>query len=327
MLDWMKKLFKKEEEEQHAPDVLELARYSYKQERDVQQEEMPQRAGGKFRFPIDARDVQAELRPRETTPEPVQPVESLLYIQREKTPEPPVYSTVRPQRRELDLPEVPVLRESPRRPEVPPRRLEPPVLPGKPEAAVPPHRPEPPVLPRKAEQAPAAETRKRPFRLTETISPVFGYKRPSYDLHRKQPPTDLVLSANSRSVVDAWLEKHGLLPPEEEIDLAERTTAAAEEEPYAYAEHEAAAEAEEEEEPYAYAEHEAAMEAEEVFHVYAERGAEPEAEEELHVYAERGVEPEEFAEAEEEPHAYAEREAEPEAAAEAEEEELQVYAE
>ncbi|WP_410984107.1 DNA translocase FtsK [Bacillus cereus] len=60
---------------------------------------------------------------------------------------------------------------------------------------------------------PTQEGNRRPFRPTEMISPIFGYKRPSMEKEEvkteEKKQEDLEISVEGKSVVDAWLEKKG----------------------------------------------------------------------------------------------------------------------
>ncbi len=68
-----------------------------------------------------------------------------------------------------------------------------------------------PILPKKS--VPVQESHRRPFRPTEMISPIFGYKRPSREKQEvkteEKGQEDLEISFEGKSVVDAWLEKKG----------------------------------------------------------------------------------------------------------------------
>ena len=60
---------------------------------------------------------------------------------------------------------------------------------------------------------PIQESNRRPFRPTEMISPIFGYKRPSMEKEEikaeEKRQEDLEISVEGKPVVDAWLEKQG----------------------------------------------------------------------------------------------------------------------
>ncbi|WP_416827737.1 DNA translocase FtsK [Ectobacillus polymachus] len=60
---------------------------------------------------------------------------------------------------------------------------------------------------------------RKSFQPTETVSPIFGYKRPNKNLLEKQPSVDLVLSTEQMSVVDAWLYKNGYLTLEKTDEM------------------------------------------------------------------------------------------------------------
>ncbi|MGG2095043.1 DNA translocase FtsK [Bacillus sp. S13(2024)] len=58
------------------------------------------------------------------------------------------------------------------------------------------------------------ESHRRPFRPTEVVSPIFGYKRPEvgrqeHTESRKQQREDIEISIEGKAVVDAWFEKNG----------------------------------------------------------------------------------------------------------------------
>ncbi|MEH7464807.1 hypothetical protein V7166_22995, partial [Bacillus thuringiensis] len=60
------------------------------------------------------------------------------------------------------------------------------------------------------------ESNRRPFRPTEIVSPIFGYNRPEArqkenEESKQQQREDIEISMEGKSVVDAWLEKNGYI--------------------------------------------------------------------------------------------------------------------
>ncbi|WP_440602421.1 hypothetical protein [Bacillus sp. GB_SG_008] len=58
------------------------------------------------------------------------------------------------------------------------------------------------------------ESHRRPFRPTEIVSPIFGYKRPEvvgqeHTESKKQQREDIEISIEGKAVVDVWFEKNG----------------------------------------------------------------------------------------------------------------------
>ncbi|MFD3445276.1 DNA translocase FtsK [Microbacteriaceae bacterium 4G12] len=170
MLDWMKKLFKKEESEpeREPSEVPQTDHYSNNMEQtDIELKRSQQYPSGKFRFPLIPDERQQH--PMEPPNREVSRVERIEKTEREVP--------IQAEKKRMVQPK-PIVRQEVK-PEPVPIRSSRPV------------------------------SNRRPFRPTETISPVFGYKRPTEDLWKKQRQEDLVLSANEKSVVDAWMEKNG----------------------------------------------------------------------------------------------------------------------
>ncbi|MGG2063989.1 DNA translocase FtsK [Bacillus sp. S14(2024)] len=77
------------------------------------------------------------------------------------------------------------------------------------------------------------ESHRRPFRPTEIVSPIFGYKRPEvgrqeHTESRKQQREDIEISIEGKAVVDAWFEKNGyafyessqdVLPEQNQVEI------------------------------------------------------------------------------------------------------------
>lgn len=179
MLDWMKKLLKKEESDADDSVILEAEQYqAQKNNKKVVSDSYP---NGKFRFPVipDNRQV--------NRPAPIPFKERQAEPPKESQPQPmPVAKMIKPDPKPMQV------RESSQNTVV--------FKPAQPKQ-------ESPSPKEKKEK----QVNRGPFRLTETISPVFGYSRPNEDLWKKQPAPDLILSSESLSVVDAWLVKNGFL--------------------------------------------------------------------------------------------------------------------
>ncbi|MGF9963559.1 DNA translocase FtsK [Bacillus rhizoplanae] len=76
------------------------------------------------------------------------------------------------------------------------------------------------------------ESHRRPFRPTEVVSPIFGYKRPEvagqeHTESKKQQREDIEISIEGKAVVDVWFEKNGyafydssqdVLPEQNQVD-------------------------------------------------------------------------------------------------------------
>ncbi|WP_369902244.1 DNA translocase FtsK [Bacillus manliponensis] len=200
MLDWMKKLFKAEEEKKQTA-VTETEKsvetnvtsqtsrtnyYSNKRDNTGLQT-LKSRTNGNFRFPLIPDQGLEEQIPQSPRLEQEE-IEQVLV--REK----------RQALREEVVPESPRLVKQPK-------------LVQK----------ESPVV-NKTMQAPIAseeESKRRPFRPTEVVSPIFGYKRPEREEKKEVPVVeqveqeDIFISTEGKSVVDAWLEKNGYVTKEE----------------------------------------------------------------------------------------------------------------
>ncbi len=178
MLDWMKKLLKKEESVTEAPQTDHspvVDKYEPLQ-KEIEARVTYQYPKGKFRFPLD---VNEQLERGETIR--TDQVKRQPSIEQDRS---------RPRSHSLQ-------REQP-------EQAQPSVPQHVPEPAL--QQPEKQVFIRP--QLP--ESNRVPFRPTEVPSPVFGYTRPGQVVEEKQPPVeDIVLSNERKSVVDAWLEKNG----------------------------------------------------------------------------------------------------------------------
>ncbi|HDR7666653.1 TPA: DNA translocase FtsK [Bacillus wiedmannii] len=192
MLDWMKKLFNKEEEQtainkevpkqiESQPKIPRVNHYT-----EAREAQMASRNAGKCRFPLvpdngfDEEDVIATGHFEE------QPVQVVTY---ENQPTQRGVKVERSRRQYVEKVvstyEVPEVQYEPER--------------------------EPVV---KKASAPSQESNRRPFRPTEMISPIYGYNRPSVEKkvekqEEKKEREDLEISVEGKSVVDAWLEKKG----------------------------------------------------------------------------------------------------------------------
>ncbi|MDA2380577.1 DNA translocase FtsK [Bacillus cereus] len=192
MLDWMKKLFNKEEEQtamnkevpkqvESQPKIPRVNHYT-----EAREAQMASRNAGKCRFPLvpdngfDEEDVietgHFEEQPVQAVTYENQPVQRGIKVERSRRPYvEKVVSTY----------EEPEVQYEPVR-----------------ESVV------------KKASTPAQESNRRPFRPTEMISPIYGYNRPSVEKKvEKQEEVkereDLEISVEGKSVVDAWLEKKG----------------------------------------------------------------------------------------------------------------------
>ncbi|WP_163060947.1 DNA translocase FtsK [Bacillus cereus] len=192
MLDWMKKLFNKEEEQtamnkevpkqvESQPKIPRVNHYT-----EAREAQMASRNAGKCRFPLvpdngfDEEDVietgHFEEQPVRAVTYENQPVQRGIKVERSRRPYvEKVVSTY----------EEPEVQYEPVR-----------------ESVV------------KKASAPSQESNRRPFRPTEMISPIYGYNRPSVEKKvEKQEEVkereDLEISVEGKSVVDAWLEKKG----------------------------------------------------------------------------------------------------------------------
>ncbi|HDW3053037.1 TPA: DNA translocase FtsK [Bacillus cereus] len=192
MLDWMKKLFNKEEEQtalnkevqkqiESQPKIPRVNHYT-----EAREAQMASRNAGKCRFPLVPDNGFDEEDEREVDHFEEQPVQGVTYeeptaqrgIQVERNRRPYVEKVV-------STYEEPEVQYEPVR-----------------EAVV------------KKASAPSQESNRRPFRPTEMISPIYGYNRPSVEKKvEKQEEVkereDLEISVEGKAVVDAWLEKKG----------------------------------------------------------------------------------------------------------------------
>ncbi|MBR9684110.1 DNA translocase FtsK [Bacillus cereus] len=192
MLDWMKKLFNKEEEQtamnkevpkqiESQPKIPRVNHYT-----EAREAQMASRNAGKCRFPLVPDNGFDEEDESEVNRFEEQPVQGVAYeeptaqrgIKVERSRRPYVEKVVSTYE-ELEVQYEPV-RES--------------------------------VV--KKASAPSQESNRRPFRPTEMISPIYGYNRPSVEKKvEKQEEVkereDLEISVEGKSVVDAWLEKKG----------------------------------------------------------------------------------------------------------------------
>ncbi|MED1089807.1 DNA translocase FtsK [Bacillus paramycoides] len=191
MLDWMKKLFNKEEEKtamnKEVPEQIEsqpkIPRVNhYTEAREAQ---MASRNAGKCRFPLipdngfDEEDVRELPRFEEQS------------VQRGTYEEQPTQRGIKVERSRRPYVEkaVPTYEE----PEVQYEQEREPVV--------------------KRASVPSQESNRRPFRPTEMISPIYGYNRPSVETKvvqaEEEEREDLEISVEGKAVVDAWLEKKG----------------------------------------------------------------------------------------------------------------------
>ncbi|MFK4425669.1 DNA translocase FtsK [Bacillus sp. RC51] len=191
MLDWMKKLFNKEEEKtvmnKEVPAQIEIQPKiprvnHYTEAREAQ---MASRNAGKCRFPLIPDNGFDEEDVRELPNFEEQPVQRGAYEEQ-------------PTQRGIKV-------ERSRRPYV---ETEAPTY-EEPELQ---YEPEPEPVVKKA-FVPSQESNRRPFRPTEMISPIYGYNRPSVETkvvqEEEKEREDLEISVEGKAVVDAWLEKKG----------------------------------------------------------------------------------------------------------------------
>ncbi|TPV43575.1 DNA translocase FtsK [Bacillus dicomae] len=192
MLDWMKKLFNKEEEQtamnkevpkqvESQPKIPRVNHYT-----EAREAQMASRNAGKCRFPLvpdngfDEEDVTETGHFEEHSVQTVtyedQPIQRGIKVERSRRPYmEKVVSTY----------EEPEVQYEPER-----------------ESVI------------KKASAPAQESNRRPFRPTEMISPIYGYNRPSVEKKEEKQEEvkereDLEISVEGKAVVDAWLEKKG----------------------------------------------------------------------------------------------------------------------
>ncbi|WHY28561.1 DNA translocase FtsK [Bacillus wiedmannii] len=192
MLDWMKKLFNKEEEQtamnkevpkqvESQPKIPRVNHYT-----EAREAQMASRNAGKCRFPLvpdngfDEEDVIVTGHFEE------QPVQVVTYENQ------PTQRGIKVERSRRQYVEKVV------------STYEEPEVQYEPERE--------PVV--KKASAPSQESNRRPFRPTEMISPIYGYNRPSVEKkvekqEEKKEREDLEISVEGKSVVDAWLEKKG----------------------------------------------------------------------------------------------------------------------
>ncbi|MGE7883232.1 DNA translocase FtsK, partial [Bacillus sp. NPDC094077] len=192
MLDWMKKLFNKEEEQtamnkevpkqiESQPKIPRVNHYT-----EAREAQMASRNAGKCRFPLIPDDGFDEDDVREQSHFEEQHVQSGVYEDQ-------------PTQRGIKV-------ERSRRPYVEKvvATYEEPEVQYEPEQE--------PVV--KKVYVPSQENNRRPFRPTEMISPIYGYNRPSVEKkvekqEEEKEREDLEISVEGKSVVDAWLEKKG----------------------------------------------------------------------------------------------------------------------
>ncbi|WP_219375584.1 DNA translocase FtsK [Bacillus mycoides] len=191
MLDWMKKLFNKEEEKtvinkevpaqiESQPKIPRVNHYT-----EAREAQMASRNAGKCRFPLIPDNGFDEEDVRELPNFEEQPIQRGAYEEQ-------------PTQRGIKV-------ERSRRPYV---ETEAPTY-EEPELQ---YEPEPEPIVKKA-FVPSQESNRRPFRPTEMISPIYGYNRPSVETkvvqEEEKEREDLEISVEGKAVVDAWLEKKG----------------------------------------------------------------------------------------------------------------------
>ncbi|EOP10482.1 hypothetical protein II1_03857, partial [Bacillus cereus MC118] len=191
MLDWMKKLFNKEEEKTamnkevpkqivSQPKIPRVNHYT-----EAREAQMASRNAGKCRFPLIPDNGFDEEDVRELPNFEEQPIQRGTYEEQ-------------PTQRGTKV-------ERSRRPYV---ETEAPTY-EEPELQ---YEPEPEPVVKKA-FVPSQESNRRPFRPTEMISPIYGYNRPSVETkvvqEEEKEREDLEISVEGKAVVDAWLEKKG----------------------------------------------------------------------------------------------------------------------
>ncbi|MGG1341008.1 DNA translocase FtsK [Bacillus toyonensis] len=192
MLDWMKKLFNKEEEQtamnkeamkqiESQPKIPRVNHYT-----EAREAQMASRNAGKCRFPLIPDDGFDEDDVRELPHFEEQPVQRGIY--EEQSTQRGI--KVERSRRQYVENAVSTYEE----PEVQ-------------------YEPDPEPVVKKVSVSPQ-ESSRRPFRPTEMISPIYGYNRPSVEKKEEKQEEekereDLEISVEGKSVVDAWLEKKG----------------------------------------------------------------------------------------------------------------------
>jgi len=192
MLDWMKKLFNKEEEQtamnkevpkqvERQPKIPRVNHYT-----EAREAQMASRNAGKCRFPLVPDNGFDEEDVIETGRFEEQPVQAVTYENE------PIQRGIKVERSRRQYVEKVV------------STYEEPEMQYEPERE--------PVV--KKASTPAQESNRRPFRPTEMISPIYGYNRPSVEKKEEKQEEvkereDLEISVEGKSVVDAWLEKKG----------------------------------------------------------------------------------------------------------------------
>ncbi|TNO96742.1 DNA translocase FtsK [Bacillus sp. CD3-1a] len=192
MLDWMKKLFNKEEEQtamnkevpkqvESQPKIPRVNHYT-----EAREAQMASRNAGKCRFPLVPDNGFYEEDVIETGRFEEQPVQAVTYENE------PIQRGIKVERSRRQYVEKVV------------STYEEPEMQYEPERE--------PVV--KKASTPAQESNRRPFRPTEMISPIYGYNRPSVEKKEEKQEEvkereDLEISVEGKSVVDAWLEKKG----------------------------------------------------------------------------------------------------------------------
>ncbi len=192
MLDWMKKLFNKEEEQtamnkevqkqvESQPKIPRVNHYT-----EAREAQMASRNAGKCRFPLVPDNGFDEEDVIETGHFEEQPVQAVTYENQ------PIQRGIKVERSRRQYVEKVV------------STYEEPEMQYEPEQE--------PVV--KKASTPAQESNRRPFRPTEMISPIYGYNRPSVEKKEEKQEEvkereDLEISVEGKSVVDAWLEKKG----------------------------------------------------------------------------------------------------------------------
>ncbi|MGN5649308.1 DNA translocase FtsK [Bacillus sp. Brlt_9] len=192
MLDWMKKLFNKEEEQtamnkevpkqvESQPKIPRVNHYT-----EAREAQMASRNAGKCRFPLVPDNGFDEEDVIETGHFEEQPVQAVTYEDQ------PIQRGIKVERsRRQYVAKVVSTYEEPEMQHEPERE---------------------PVV--KKASAPTQESNRRPFRPTEMISPIYGYNRPSVEKKEEKQEEekereDLEISVEGKPVVDAWLEKKG----------------------------------------------------------------------------------------------------------------------
>ncbi|WP_144559541.1 DNA translocase FtsK [Bacillus thuringiensis] len=192
MLDWMKKLFNKEEEQtamnkevpkqaESQPKIPRVNHYT-----EAREAQMASRNVGKCRFPLVPDNGFDEDDVIETGHFKEQPVQAVIYENQ------PIQRGIKVERSRRPYVEkvVPTYEE----PEVQYEPVQEPIV--------------------KKASVPSQESNRRPFRPTEMISPIYGYNRPSVEKkvekqEEEKEREDLEISVEGKAVVDAWLEKKG----------------------------------------------------------------------------------------------------------------------